>query len=87
VILPETEGESAVNVAERIRNGFESLIFSPATGKEVHKTVSIGVAQYLPNEDLSSFMNRADKAMYRAKEQGKNRVIFAKSAPGNGADR
>lgn len=87
VILPETEGESAVNVAERIRSGFESLIFSPAPGEEVHKTVSIGVAQYRPHEELSSFMNRADKAMYQAKEQGKNRVIFSKLEPGNGAGR
>ena len=87
VILPETEGESAVNVAERIRSGFESLIFSPEPGKEVPKTVSIGVAQYRPREELSSLMNRADKAMYQAKEQGKNRVIFSESESGNEADR
>jgi len=84
VILPETKEESAVTVAERIRSGFESLIFSPPPGEEVHKTISIGVAQYLPKEDLSSFMNRADEAMYNAKEQGKNRVIFSKLEPGNG---
>ena len=81
VILPETEGENATNAGERIRKRFESQVFSPGLGEKGHKTVSIGVAEYWPEEELSTFMKRADKAMYSAKEQGKNRVFFLKWDP------
>jgi diguanylate cyclase (GGDEF)-like protein len=74
VILPETKGEDAINVAERIRKGFETEILSPRQNKAVHNTVSIGVSQYETKEELEAFIKRADKAMYMAKEQGKNRV-------------
>jgi diguanylate cyclase (GGDEF)-like protein len=74
VILPETKGEDAINVAERIRKGFEAEILSPRPTKAVHNTVSIGASQYETKEELEVFIKRADKAMYIAKEQGKNRV-------------
>lgn len=81
VILPETEGENAANAGERIRKRFESQVFSPGLGEKAHKTVSIGVAEYWPEEELSTFMKRTDKAMYSAKERGKNRVFFLKWDP------
>jgi diguanylate cyclase (GGDEF)-like protein len=74
VILPETKGEDAINVAERIRQGFEAEILSPRPNKAVRNTVSIGASQYETKEELEAFIKRADKAMYMAKEQGKNRV-------------
>jgi len=76
VILPETEVNEAVNVAEKIRKRFEAEIFSPRPNEAAYKTVSIGVSQYEPGEESKSFIKRADKAMYMAKEQGKNRVFF-----------
>jgi len=79
VILPETKGEEAVTVAERMKERFEAETFSPTFEEEVHKTVSIGAAQYQPEEELLVFMRRVDKAMYAAKEQGKNRVAFSKT--------
>jgi diguanylate cyclase (GGDEF)-like protein len=73
VILPETGGKEAINVAERIRKGFESLTFFPTPEDKVYRTLSIGITHYIPGEELSVFIKRTDKAMYMAKKQGKNR--------------
>ncbi len=74
VILPETGGERAKTVAQRIRKSLESEKFRPESDKEVKITISIGVTQYFPKEELSSFIQRADKAMYLSKQSGRNRV-------------
>ncbi|MCX5826939.1 MAG: diguanylate cyclase [Deltaproteobacteria bacterium] len=76
VILPETTGEQGYLIAERIREGFRQETFTPALGKDAHVTVSIGVAQLKPQEDMMHFINRADKNMYAAKAAGKDKVIF-----------
>jgi len=78
LILPETGGIAAVKLADRIRTEFEKTVLFPDNKTRVHKTVSIGVAQYDYGEVLSSFVNRADRNMYRAKEEGKNRVCFSR---------
>ena len=74
VILPETGGEEAGTVAQRIRAALEAERFSPVDGKEVKITISIGVTEYQPKEELSSFIQRADRAMYRSKQKGRNMV-------------
>lgn len=79
VLLPETECGKALIVAERIRKSFENSILHPLKELDVHKTISVGVGQYIPNEQESSFLERVDMGMYRAKELGKNRVCLAKS--------
>ena len=74
VILPETAGAEARTVAQRIRSALEREQFLPENGKEVPITISIGVTQYHSKEDLSTFIQRADKAMYLSKQNGRNRV-------------
>ena len=74
VILPETGGERAKTVAQRIRKSLEAEKFKPQPDKDVKITISIGVTQYFPKEELSSFIQRADKAMYLSKQSGRNRV-------------
>jgi len=78
VILPETEGENASLVAERFRKAFEDTVLSPLPRSEVHMTVSVGVTQYVPGEEDSVLIKRADSAMYTAKTSGKNRVCQLK---------
>lgn len=80
VLLPGTECENAFIVAERIRKSFENSILSPLKRLEVHKTISVGVGEYVPGEKESSFLERVDMGMYRAKKLGKNQVCLAKSA-------
>ncbi len=77
VTLPETTGDAATILAERIRAEFENEDFYPfGGGKSEHKTVSIGVTQYIFQEELRMFLKRADSNMYHAKGQGKNRVYY-----------
>jgi diguanylate cyclase (GGDEF)-like protein len=74
VILPETGAEEARIVAQRIRAALEAEKFTPPPGKAVSKTISIGVTEYSPMEGLTSFIRRADEAMYLSKQNGRNRV-------------
>jgi diguanylate cyclase (GGDEF)-like protein len=74
VILPETTCEEARNVAERIRNAVKVEKFDPDTEDDIIITISIGVTQYSPEEELSAFIQRADKAMYSSKQNGRNKV-------------
>jgi diguanylate cyclase (GGDEF)-like protein len=74
VILPETSCEEAILVAERIRNVVQEEVFRPEKGKEISITISVGATQYNENEELSTFIQRADKAMYHSKQKGRNQV-------------
>lgn len=70
VLMPNTGISSATTLAERIREGLAARPF-----KEVGQvTASIGVAEYLPSASRDEWLERADRAMYRAKEGGRNRV-------------
>ncbi|MBI5580602.1 MAG: diguanylate cyclase [Deltaproteobacteria bacterium] len=79
VILPETGAEEARTVAQRIRAAVEAEIFAPHTDRAVSKTISIGVTEYCPSEEMTAFIHRADAAMYLSKQNGRNRVsvLFA----------
>ncbi len=77
-ILPETSKDDACRMAERIRTAVEELAFIVVEGREIRRTVSVGVASY-PEDALSpsDIVQRADDALYRAKRAGKNRVLWA----------
>ncbi|UCF93941.1 MAG: diguanylate cyclase [Desulfobacterales bacterium] len=75
VILPETDREKGFHVAERIRKSLEMETFSPAAATSLHIKASIGVVQLHPGEKCSDFIKRADKNLYTAKHQGKNRTV------------
>jgi len=83
VILPETAGEEAGTVAQRIRAALEAERYSPEKGKDVTITISIGVTEYQHREELSTFIQRADKAMYLSKQNGRNKVsiLYAEAPP------
>lgn len=75
IILPGIPGETALNVAERIRNRFaadslESL--HDANFGKMSVTVSLGVVGFNGSETAEAFLARADGAMYEAKRRGKN---------------
>jgi diguanylate cyclase (GGDEF)-like protein len=72
MLLPETDEEEAARIAERIRASLQKGI-GPAITFPV--TISIGVAQHRPGESLEALEERADQALYTAKQQGRNRVM------------
>ena len=85
VILPETGAEEAGTVAQRIRAALEAERFVPLDGKPVKITISIGVTEYQAKEELSTFIQRADQAMYRSKQKGRNLVsmLYPETPPGS----
>lgn len=74
IILPlEVEVDQAIFIANKLRELVESYVFS----SDVRATISLGVAQYKAGEKPSEWIDRADVALYRAKELGRNRVELA----------
>lgn len=74
VLLPETSGNSAMLVAERIRKKVEEEVFK-AYDERIKITLSIGLSEYPESASNSaSLIDRADEALYRAKNAGKNVV-------------
>lgn len=77
VVLPNTTLEGALRVAERIRESVSGLgMWHPASSRGI-VTISIGVAEERgdgQDPDHESLIRRADEALYRAKERGRNRV-------------
>jgi diguanylate cyclase (GGDEF)-like protein/putative nucleotidyltransferase with HDIG domain len=83
ILLPETPPEQAFEIAERIRRTVAASSFDVETSSEpIRATISIGVAGF-PRDgaDANELIHQADLAVYRAKLQGRNRVLDASSEP------
>ena len=76
ILLPETTAEAAAQTMTRLQRELTKHFFLHENEK-VLITFSAGVALRIPNETQASLVARADKAMYQAKQSGKNRVIVA----------
>src|SRR5207253_1019573 len=79
ILLPETPPEQAMEIAERIRRAVAERDFEVETSDQpIHATISIGVAGF-PKDgtDANELIHQADLAVYRAKLQGRNRVLGA----------
>ena len=78
IILPGTDLEGAVVLAERIRKRCEEHPYTPISGEPLHVTISGGAVAIDSNSIVSKeeFFTKADKALYEAKESGRNRIRF-----------
>lgn len=81
VVLQRTELAQAVEICERVR---QRIAATPVTSGllAVPVTVSFGVARARPGDDVESIFARADRALYAAKQGGRNRVCSEADAPG-----
>jgi len=83
ILLPETPPERAIEIAERIRHAVAETGFAVDTSADpVRATISLGVAAF-PRDGATTdeLVNTADLAVYRAKLQGRNRVVDAAAEP------
>ncbi len=76
IILPETGADDAEIVGARIRSNVEKEIFRPGEDAAVGVTISMGVTEFHPREDVTAFVQRADRAMYLSKKNGRNRITL-----------
>jgi diguanylate cyclase (GGDEF)-like protein len=81
IVLPSCPAGPAREIAERIRLhiGKDPISISPL---KVKITASVGVAEWHPGEEVSDLIHRADIAMYRAKQSGRDRVELDSAAEG-----
>jgi diguanylate cyclase (GGDEF)-like protein len=74
ILLPHADSIAATALAERIRTAFEQ---NPGSAAPLAVTASFGVAQLQGGEEEDALIQRADTALYRAKHEGRNRVVMA----------
>jgi len=79
VVMPDTDVEFAYSVAERLRQSVETTPFDISrTPHHLNITISIGIAgSKMPGDSAAALLHRADQALYRAKHDGRNRVVAA----------
>jgi diguanylate cyclase (GGDEF)-like protein len=74
LLMPETESQGALVVAERIRRAFAAFPATTDNDEMIECTISVGIAQRTIDEPLDALLNRADRALYQAKREGRNRT-------------
>jgi len=83
ILLPETPPDQAMEIAERIRRAVAAQLYEVETSSEpIRATISMGVAVFpRDGQDMNELVHQADLAVYRAKLQGRNRVLEASDEP------
>lgn len=76
ILLPETGLQKACVVGARIKDNIGSQIFEPEPGIKKSITVSIGATELVEGEDFRAFISRTDKALYKSKDTGRNKLTY-----------
>lgn len=82
ILLPFTRADEAVMVAERLRKAVEKKVIdisktnSDSAENEIHVTISLGIYEFKQSDTEEDLLQNADKALYRAKAEGRNRVVI-----------
>ena len=79
ILLPQTEGPMAVEVAEKLRQYIGALRF-PGSLPPIRATASFGVAALEEGDDIEALIHKADGALYQAKRSGRNRTCIASAS-------
>jgi diguanylate cyclase (GGDEF)-like protein len=75
VVMPEVDSSGAFQLAEKLRKTVESTVFKSGE-TELPVTISVGVATLGEEKSVKDFLDTADQALYRSKEEGRNRVTI-----------
>ena len=76
LILPQTRGEGAAVVSEKVRSAVENHSFALSSG-EIHVTATVGVAIYDAASGIEAAVRAADESLYQGKQRGRNCVCHA----------
>ena len=78
ILLPETTVEGALVISNKIKDNIENGVINLEFKRELKFTVSIGISQVSNDEDLNieAAINRADAALYKAKQNGRNKICM-----------
>ncbi|MBN3792475.1 GGDEF domain-containing protein [Burkholderia sp. Ac-20353] len=78
VLLPQAALDTARSIGERIRAAIAGAPFEAGVGEPIEITVSVGVSEFgRDGETIDAILRKADERLYRAKHQGRNRVVAA----------
>lgn len=75
IIYPGSTARDAAQGADRLRERVAATVVATPGGEPLTFTVSIGLTEHRPPESVHALVERADRAMYQAKSQGRNRVV------------
>ena len=77
VLMPGADIACAIEIAERLRKNIEAVLVPAEEGQETRVTASIGVHSIIPGagSSITDFISKADQALYKAKDSGRNRVV------------
>ena len=75
VVMPEVDSSGAFQLAEKLRKTVEGTVFKSGEA-ELPVTISVGVATLGDEESVKAFLDTADQALYKSKEDGRNRVTI-----------
>ena len=76
ILLPETSAKNALMLAKRICNDIANYKYVGESGESCILSASVGVAEFNEKETLEALLHRADKALYEAKNAGKNQIAL-----------
>lgn len=77
VAASDSPPTAAEELAERLRGAVAATTFDSGDGRQLHVTLSIGIATALPDDTADTILSRADAALYAAKSGGRNRVVIS----------
>lgn len=75
VVLPETALPGAIQIAERLRTAVTELDVTVSPRVRIHTTASVGVTSFRRGDDMRGLLERAERTLHGAQEQGRNRVL------------
>jgi len=74
IMLPMTTGDDGIVTAKIIQKELREEAFSPVSDQTIYMTVSIGVSQYKPQEEIRAFVQRVDQLMYKVKNKERGKI-------------
>jgi diguanylate cyclase (GGDEF)-like protein len=86
ILLPNTNQDGAVAALNKVRLRAREVQYTHAGSRLALPTFSAGVTTYAPGEAYTAFIDRADRALYRAKHLGRNRIEIEAAPVGATAD-